>query len=196
MPVPAAHTAMYGTFSLLMTGTVAKATGESMPPNRATTFAFAISSRAATTPLGGTDSSSRWINSILRPPRSPPLALISSMARLRPRVMASPDWAEPPESAATWPILMGSSADEDVGAAPTTASVALAPNPIATASLRHCEYAFFIATPNVSSSTRQQPQAWDATAHCLPWGPNPALLPALSLRPNRWICDWAAMPSC
>src|SRR5262249_31972828 len=102
-----------------------------------------------------TDSSSRWINSILRPPRSPPLALISSMARLRPRVMASPDWAEPPESAATWPILMGSSADEDVVAAPTTASVSLPPNPIATPSLRHREYAFFIAPPNVSSSTRQ-----------------------------------------
>ena len=89
---------------------MASATGVSMPPNMATTFSLEISSRAATTPLGGTDSSSRWISSSLRPPSRPPLALISSMAMVSPRVIASPDWAEAPDRAATWPILIGSCA--------------------------------------------------------------------------------------
>src|SRR5215469_5870228 len=147
MGVPAAQTARYGTFSLLTMGTVANATGESIPPNRATTFSLEISSRAATTPLGGTDSSSRCSNSILRPP-STPLALISSMARDKPRVIASPDWADPPESAATWPILMGSCADSELGIAASSASAILPAAAATRVNLGRLEYTFFIATPN------------------------------------------------
>ena len=110
MPVPAAHTPMWIIFSLLNTGTIAMPTGVSMPPNTAATFSRKISSRAAVMPLGGTDSSSRCTSSSLRPPSRPPLALISSIATASPRVIASPDCADAPDRAATWPILIGSAA--------------------------------------------------------------------------------------
>src|ERR1700674_301000 len=84
-----------------------------MPPNTAATPSLKISSRAAMMPLGGLDSSSRCTSSIWRPPSSPPLALISSIAMESPRVMASPDWAEAPDSAAISPILIGSAANTD-----------------------------------------------------------------------------------
>ena len=42
----------------------------------------------------------------MRPSSSPPPALISSIASCKPRVIASPDWADAPESAAT-PIRKG-----------------------------------------------------------------------------------------
>ena len=108
-------------FSLLSSGTIANDTGVSMPPKTAATSAE-TSSRAAIKPLGGFDSSSRCTSSSMRPPRSPPLALISSIASDNPRVIASPDCAEAPESAATWPILIGSAAYAE--AAPNIASAA------------------------------------------------------------------------
>src|ERR1700733_6913689 len=109
MPVPAAHTPIYTRFSLLSTGTIASDTGVSMPPTIAATSS-AINSRAAINPLGGLDSSSRCTSTSVRPPRSPPLALISSIASCSPRVIASPDCADAPDNAAIWPILIGSAA--------------------------------------------------------------------------------------
>src|ERR1700683_1899633 len=83
-----------------------------MPPKTAATSS-AISSRAAISPLGGLDSSSRCTSSSMRPPRRPPLALISSIASVKPRVIASPDCAEAPDRAATCPILIGSAANAE-----------------------------------------------------------------------------------
>src|SRR3954468_1265954 len=80
---------------------MARPTGECKPPNTATAFSRSMTSRAAVTPFDGLPSSSRRTSSILRPPRTPPFALISSMATVRPRLMASPESAEPPDSAAT-----------------------------------------------------------------------------------------------
>src|SRR5215813_4664334 len=173
-------------------GTVANATGESIPPNRATTFSLEISSRAATTPLGGTDSSSRCSNSILRPPSTPPLALISSMARDKPRVIASPDWADPPESAATWPILMGSCADSELGIAARAASAIPAAAPATMVNLGRLEYTFFIATPNLFSSSKQKtPIVGPRRRETPDPGADLGLLAVASLRPNVWRCDWA-----
>jgi hypothetical protein len=101
---------MKGFFSALASGTMASDTGESMPPKSAATASLKISSRAAVTPLEGLDSSSRRISSIFRPPSTPPLALISSIATDSPRVMASPEAADWPDSAATSPIFTGSAA--------------------------------------------------------------------------------------
>jgi hypothetical protein len=98
-PVPAAQGPTKGTFSWLMMGTMAIDTGVSRPPKSTATFSLKISSRAATTPLAGLPSSSRRTSSSLRPPSRPPLALISSMAMLMPRVKASPacaDWPTGP----------------------------------------------------------------------------------------------------
>src|SRR5713226_486838 len=60
------------------------------------------------TPFCGLPSSSRTTSSSFRPPSTPPLALISSMAIWSPRLMASPEAAEPPDTAAESPILTGS----------------------------------------------------------------------------------------
>src|SRR5574339_63271 len=81
-----------------------------------------MSSRAALTPLGGLDSSSRRTSSSLRP-STPPFALISSIAMVRPRVIASPDWADGPLSAATRPILIGSAACARPAAAASSAAM-------------------------------------------------------------------------
>jgi hypothetical protein len=90
-------------------GTMASDTGVSSPPKSTATFSRKMSSRAAITPLAGVASSSRRISSNLRPrsgPLSmPPLALISSIATLSPRVIASPARADWPDSAVTSPIL-------------------------------------------------------------------------------------------
>ncbi len=103
MPVAAAQTPMNGFFSALAIGTMASDTGESMPPKSAATCSLKISSRAAVTPFEGFDSSSRRTSSSVRPPTTPPLALISSMATVSPRVMASPEAADWPERAARAP---------------------------------------------------------------------------------------------
>ncbi len=101
---------MNGTFSWLAIGTMAIDTGVSRPPNSTATFSLKISSRAATTPLAGLPSSSRLTSSTLRPPSRPPFALISSIATLSPRVIASPACADWPDKAVTRPILMVSAA--------------------------------------------------------------------------------------
>src|SRR5215813_5461649 len=101
MPVAAAHGPTYGTFSSWNTGSMARPTGEWIPPNTTTAFSRSITSRAAVTPFPGLPSSSRMTSSILRPPSTPPLALISSMATVSPRLIASPESAEPPDMAAT-----------------------------------------------------------------------------------------------
>src|SRR5712691_9087382 len=108
MLVPAAHAPMYGVFSSCHTGTWARATVVCSPPKTATTFSRSTSSRAMVTPFCGLPSSSRTTSSSFRPPSTPPLALISSMAICSPRLMASPEAAEPPETAAESPILTGS----------------------------------------------------------------------------------------
>ena len=59
---------------------MASDTGVSRPPNSTATFSLNSSSRAAITPLAGVASSSRRTSSSLRPPSTPPLALISSIA--------------------------------------------------------------------------------------------------------------------
>src|SRR5712664_4859775 len=59
-------------------------------------------------PFCGLPSSSRTTSSSFRPPSTPPLALISSMAIRSPRLVASPEAAEPPDTAAESPILTGS----------------------------------------------------------------------------------------
>ena len=92
-----------------MIGTMASDTGVSRPPNSTVTFSLNSSSRAAITPLAGVASSSRRTSSNFLP-STPPLALSSSMATTRPRVMASPARADWPESAVTRPILMVSCA--------------------------------------------------------------------------------------
>ena len=89
---------------------MASDTGESMPPKSAATCSLKMSSRAAVTPLDGFDSSSRRTSSSMRPPSTPPLPLISSMATVSPRVIASPEAADWPERAATRPIFTGSAA--------------------------------------------------------------------------------------
>src|SRR5712692_3879662 len=108
MLVPAAHAPMYGVLSSCQTGTWARATVVCSPPNTATTFSRSTSSRAMVTPFCGLPSSSRTTSSSFRPPSTPPFALISSMAICSPRLMASPEAAEPPERAAESPILTGS----------------------------------------------------------------------------------------
>ena len=107
--VPAAHGPMKGTFSWLAMGTMAIDTGVSSPPKSTATFSLKMSSRAAVTPLAGLPSSSRRTSSSGRP-ITPPLALISSMAMVMPRLMDSPARADWPESAVTRPILIGSAA--------------------------------------------------------------------------------------
>src|SRR5262249_54734462 len=89
------------------TGSMARPTGEWMPPNTTTAFSRSITSRAAVTPFPGLPSSSRMTSSILRPPSTPPLALISSMATVSPRLIASPESAEPPDMAATSATITG-----------------------------------------------------------------------------------------
>src|ERR1700686_1339289 len=101
---------MNGTCAAFTTGTIASDTGLSIPPNRMAQPSLSISSRAAVWPLAGFDSSSRRTSSSIRPPSTPPLALISSIAMVRPRVIPSPDLADCPDSAATKPILTGSAA--------------------------------------------------------------------------------------
>src|SRR3989454_7165349 len=101
MPVAAAQGPTYGTFSSWNTGSIARPTGEWIPPNTTTAFSRSMTSRAAVTPFPGLPSSSRITSSILRPPSTPPLALISSMATVSPRLIASPESAEPPDMAAT-----------------------------------------------------------------------------------------------
>src|SRR5262249_48302721 len=100
---------MKGTLFWLANGTIAIDTGVSRPPKSAATFSRCTSSRAATTPLAGLLSSSRTTNSTFLP-RTPPFALISSIATDRPRTIASPDLADWPDIAATRPSLMVSSA--------------------------------------------------------------------------------------
>ena len=113
MGVAAAHTPIKGIFSLLTRGTMARETGESMPPNSTATPSLKISSRAAICPFDGLDSSSRRMRVSGRPPSNPPRALISSMAMVKPRVMPSPDLADCPDNAATKPTLIGSAARTD-----------------------------------------------------------------------------------
>src|SRR6202795_1159296 len=108
MLVPAAQAPMYGVLSSCHTGTCASATVVCRPPKTAATFSRSTSSRAIVTPFWGLPSSSRMTSSSLRPPSTPPLALISSMAIWSPRLIASPEAAEPPETAADSPILTGS----------------------------------------------------------------------------------------
>src|SRR5262245_61712130 len=108
MLVPAAHAPLYGVLSSAHTGTWASATVVWRPPNTTVAFSRSTSSRAMVTPLAGLPSSSRITISSLRPPRTPPLAFTSSMAIWIPRLIASPEAAEPPETAAASPILMGS----------------------------------------------------------------------------------------
>src|SRR6266436_3899975 len=107
MLVAAAHVPTYGTFSSWKTGSMASPTGECRPPNTATAFSRSITSRAAVTPLPGLPSSSRITSSSFDPPSTPPLALISSMATVSPRLMASPDSADPPDVAATSATFTG-----------------------------------------------------------------------------------------
>src|SRR5574341_345553 len=99
---------------------MARDTGECSPPNTATAFSRSITSRAAVTPFWGWPSSSRITSSSLRPPSRPPLALTSSMATVSPRLMASPERAEPPEVAATNATLMDGC--DCAGARPTPAA--------------------------------------------------------------------------
>src|SRR5258706_11121145 len=119
--VPAAHGPIIGTFASLTIGTMAIDTGVSRPPNSTATFSLNSSSRAAITPLAGVASSSRRTSSSFLP-STPPLALISSMATARPRVMASPARADWPESAVTRPILMVSC--ENAGQAASEIAIA------------------------------------------------------------------------
>src|SRR3989442_6978243 len=107
MLVPAAHVPMYGVASSCQTGTWASATVVCRPPKTAATFSRSTSSRAIVTPFCGLPSSSRTTSSSLRPPSRPPLALTSSMAICKPRLIASPDAAEPPDTAAASPTLIG-----------------------------------------------------------------------------------------
>ena len=109
MLVAAAHTPMNGTLAAFTMGTMAWLTGLSMPPNRAATPSRSISSRAAAWPLAGLLSSSRRTSARGRP-STPPRALTSLSATVRPRVMPSPDLADWPERAATRPSLTGSAA--------------------------------------------------------------------------------------
>ena len=105
--VAAAHVPTYGTLSSWNTGSIASPTGECRPPNTATAFSRSMTSRAPVTPFEGLPSSSRTTSSSVRPESSPPRALISSMATLRPRLMASPESAEPPDIAATSATVIG-----------------------------------------------------------------------------------------
>src|SRR6201984_1743639 len=111
MPVPAAQSPMKRVFSLLTSGTIANDTGVSIPPKIAATFSWKMSSRAAISPFGGVGSAVLWVRSSLLPPSTPPLQLISSIARESPRVIASPDCAEAPDKAAICPIFTGSAAN-------------------------------------------------------------------------------------
>src|SRR5262245_30542271 len=86
---------------------MARPTGEWSPPKTATTPSRSMTSRAAVTPLAGLPSSSRVTSSTFRPPSRPPRALISSMATVSPRLIASPESAEPPDRAATRATLIG-----------------------------------------------------------------------------------------
>src|SRR5262249_33106351 len=108
IPVAAAQGPTYGTFSSWNTGSIARPTGEGIPPNTTTAFSRSMTSRAAVTPFPGLPSSSRMTSSILRPPSTPPLTLISSMATVSPRLIASPESAEPPDMAATSATTTGS----------------------------------------------------------------------------------------
>src|SRR5258706_11877690 len=100
---------MKGTLDWLANGTIATDTGVSSPPKNAATFWPCTSSRAAITPLAGLLSSSRTRSSTFFPSK-PPLALTSSIASDNPRTMASPDFADCPDIAATRPSLIVSSA--------------------------------------------------------------------------------------
>ena len=120
--VPAAHGPMNGTFASFMIGTIASDTGVSSPPNSTATFSLNTSSRAAITPFAGVASSSRRMSSNLRPLSTPPLAFSSSIAIVRPRVIASPARADWPDSAVTRPILIGSCAAAGSAAPPTAAA--------------------------------------------------------------------------
>ena len=126
--VPAAHGPMNGTFSSFTIGTIASETGVSRPPKSTATFSLKTSSRAAMTPFAGVASSSRRISSNLRPSSTPPLAFSSSIAMVRPRVIASPARADWPESAVTRPILIGSWAAAGSAAAPIAAATATCRN--------------------------------------------------------------------
>src|SRR5215470_244945 len=106
MLVPAAHVPTYGVASSCHTGTWASATVVCRPPKTAVTFSRSTSSRAIVTPFCGLPSSSRTTSSSLRPPSTPPLAFTSSMAICRPRLIASPEAAEPPDTAAARPSLI------------------------------------------------------------------------------------------
>src|SRR5207245_10503577 len=155
MPVPAAHTPMKRVFSLLTSGTIANDTGVSIPPKIAATFSWKMSSRAAISPFGGFDSSSLWMSSSLRPPSTPPLSLISSIARASPRVIASPDCAEAPDKAATCPIFTGSAANAVAAANDNRTAVASIDNGAPLRS-RNIEHLFHILiSPSV--------QAWAET---------------------------------
>ena len=112
---------MNGTLVWFANGTIASETGVSRPPNRPATFSRCTSSRAATAPFAGLLSSSRTSSSTFLP-STPPLALISSIATESPRTIASPDFADWPDIAATRPSFRVSCAS--AGAAKTVAAVA------------------------------------------------------------------------
>ena len=76
------------------------------------------------TPFAGVASSSRRTSSNLRPFSTPPFAFSSSIAMVRPRVIASPARADWPDSAVTRPILIGSCAAAGSAAAPSATAAA------------------------------------------------------------------------
>src|SRR5437762_2651148 len=130
MLVPAAHVPTYGVASSCHTGTWASATVVCRPPKTAATFSRSTSSRAIVTPFCGFPSSSRTTSSSLRPPSTPPLPLTSSRAICKPRLIASPEAAEPPDTAAASPSLIGACWAAGAPArAATTASVSSVSHP-------------------------------------------------------------------
>ena len=75
-------------------------------PRTATTWSWVASFLNPATPFSGVPESSSMTSSILRPPRTPPLALISSAPILAPRTMNWPALASPGgESGVSTPIL-------------------------------------------------------------------------------------------
>src|SRR6266481_1053333 len=77
-------------------------------PTTATTRSWLTSFRRPAAPFSGVPASSSTMSSILRPPRTPPCPLISSVAILAPRTMNCPAAASPGgESGVSTPILMG-----------------------------------------------------------------------------------------
>src|SRR5471032_1188294 len=96
-----------GTLSRATSGVAASASPELSGPQMMLTFWRCVSSATAFTDLVGSLWVSRTISSILRP-SMPPTALISSTARMVPRLMPTPVDELGPVSAGMKPILIGS----------------------------------------------------------------------------------------